>query len=117
MFKQITSTSTLSVGGIRFYRFIITDSCFQEIIMTRSGYVENYLVVAAIIQVYKRRNLNVPSNLVHFYRYLENSGYHINSVVLQDHCPNLDHTHKELQFGKLYLPALKQRLRKIFYGF
>jgi hypothetical protein len=116
MFKLLASAGSLRLAnGGRGYKFVVVDSCFQETIITGTGYIENYDIPMQIIRLYKRRNLNVAANLAAFYLHLVECGFGIRNLIEDDHLPNIEYVDKSLKYRSHYLPILKHvRLRKYF---
>lgn len=112
----MVSGGSCLVNGTRQYRFIVIDSCFQQEVLARTGYIENYDIPIQIIKLYNRRGLNVISNLAAFYLYLYDCGFSLRHLILDDHLPNIEHTEKDLGYKKIYLPLLKKHRLRLHFG-
>jgi len=117
MFKTLISVGLVSVNGIRWWRFNLEDTCFKETILSKSGYLDSCDIVLQLIQIYKKRKLNVLPNLVAYYLLLNKEGYSIVSLITEDHPYFIDKTDKSIMYYKLYRPLLKIRLPAFFPAF
>lgn len=114
MFKTLSSVGQISVGGIKWWGFNLEDTCFKETILSKSGYLDGSDIALQLIQIYKKRKLNVLPNLVAYYLLLSKEGYSIVSLITEEHPYFIDKTDKSIMYYKLYRPLLKIRLPAFF---
>lgn len=117
MFKTLTSHGHVTLSGIRWWKFTLEDTCFKETIFAKSGYLDSYEIVLQIIQIYKKKKLNVIPNLVAYYLLLNKEGYSIVGLIVEDHPYSVDATDKSIKYAKLYKSILKIRLPAFFPSF